>query len=296
MSDELKSSILSTPLHLDSFQAAIEAGKKVVQVIRENDHQLVVTIPQDQRLMAIPREKGEIPRFLTAKPIFNDPAAFIAYVNDFKEKHTRIFYQTEGHFTAVIDYHDPNSAPDSSEGARHGDHLAHLILKRSPEWEAWEKSSGEQMGQQAFAEFIEDHSDDITNPDPSTMLRVASGLHATVGATFKQATNQANGQIQIAYDENINGTVNGKDEQIPSTFQVGLRPFLGGMRYPIDCRLRYRIDRSGGVTLKLHYKALCMEKRTEDALELIIQTVGDKTGIVPALGIHDEKAFKLGTF
>jgi len=212
---------------------------------------------------------------------------FIAYINQFRQEGTRIFYKDEdGTFVAVIDYHTGEP--------RHGDHIAMLNLKRSPEWDTWAGNSGKQMGQQEFAEFIEDNTAYITQPDPETMLRVATGLHATVGASFRQATNQANGQISLAYEEQINGTVDGKTESIPSTFQVGLRPFMGCPRYPVDCRLRYRIDRCNGAYLRLYYKALQLDTITETAVEAVVGRIKLETSITPALGTHNAKAFERG--
>lgn len=276
----------------DTFAAAIAAGVKQTQAQLLPDGRLLVTAPHlEKGHLLAPAPKLPAPRFLTASPAFNDAGAFVAYVNQFKVAATRIFYALDGSFLAVIDYHDGHG---SAVAAQHADHTARLKLMRSPEWEAWAKHSEQQMGQQAFAEFIEDNAKDILQPDPETMLRVASGLHATVGATFRQATNQANGQIQLAFDETINGTVNGKEEAIPTTFQVGLRPFMGCARYPVDCRLRYRIDRSSGAALKLHFKALHLEWITETALDAIVQRVRDETSITPALGGHDADAYRRG--
>jgi len=271
--------------------AAIQAGKDQAVLLPEiKGFKRQIVLP-GARLAELAPDKLDTPRFLTASPVFNDAGAFIAYVNQFKVAASRLFYNAEGCFLAVFDYHDGGG---SGAKPRHGDHTARLSLVRSPEWKEWAEHSGQQMGQQAFAEFIEDNARDILDPDPETMLRVASGLHATVGATFRQATNQANGQIQLAFDETINGTVNGKEEAIPTTFRVGLRPFMGCARYPVDCRLRYRIDRSSGAALKLHFKALHLDPITEAALDGIVAKVRDETGIAPALGSHDSDAFKRG--
>lgn len=276
----------------ENLQAAITAGQNLTQRENLKDGRVLVTAPHLERgHLLVPAPKLADPRFLTANPLINETRAFIDYINQFKVKATRIFYTQEGAFLAVIDYHE-GSGLDAKP--HHGDHFARLTLLRSPEWVEWSANSEKQMGQQSFAEFIEDNAKDLLVPDPETMLRIASGLHATVGATFRQATNQANGQIQLAFDETINGTVNGKEEAIPTTFQVGLRPFMGCARYPVDCRLRYRIDRSSGAALKLHFKALHLAWITETALEAIVQRIQDETGIAPSLGYHDADAFKRG--
>jgi uncharacterized protein YfdQ (DUF2303 family) len=271
----------------DTIHAAIEAGKALTILHQVKGYKPVVTAPflKDGSAILVP-EKLDAPRYLTARPVFNDTAAFIAYVNSFKFGSSRIFYTQEGHFTAVIDYHDAGGLDRAF-----GDHLAILSLKRSPEWEVWRAKSEEQMAQQQFAEFIEDNLRDILTPDPAKMMQVATGLHATVGATFRQATNQANGSALLQWDEQVQGTVSGSQEEIPTTFSVGLRPFMGTERYPVDCRLRYRVN---GGSLRLHYKALHLDPITEAALDGIVAKVRDETGIMPALGAHDPSAFARG--
>lgn len=285
---------INTP---SDIAAAIKAGMDQTVIIPAIDGFKRQVIIPGKGLVDLAQEKREAPRFLTAAPRFQDSDAFVAYVNAFKQGASRIFYVRSGKFVAVIDYHTPVPVSENMicGDPQHGDHRAYLDLTRSPEWEEWAKNSGQQMGQQAFAELIEDNARDILTPDPDTMLRVASGLHATVGATFRQATNQANGQISLSFDETINGTVNGKEEAIPTTFQVGLRPFMGCARYPVECRLRYRISRESGAALKLHFKALHLDPITEAALEGIVAKVRDETGIAPALGSHDPAAFAEGT-
>ena len=281
-------------LTASDIQAAIKAGLDQAQLLPDvAGHHRAVIVPKTADLRVLAREKLVSPRFLTANPLFHDPAAFIAYFNKFADDDSRIFYTSEGQFLAVFDYHQMDMAKGIPK-ARHGDHTATLLLVRSPEWKDWSGSSDKPKGQQEFAEFIEDHIDDLIKPDPETMLRVATGLHATVGATFRQATNQANGQINLSYEEQINGTVNGKDEAIPSTFEIALRPFMGCDRYPINCRLRYRIDRSSGAALRLHFKALNLDRITEAAVQGVVGEIATKTSKKPALGTHDAKVYALG--
>ena len=273
---------------LDSFQAAIEAGKGLTQLHKVDGFKPAVTAPHLVGPIPLTPEKLEFPRFLTAAPRFQDSVAFIAYVNAFKQSATRIFYVQSGKFLAVIDYHIPG---EKAVDPQHGDHLAYLDLTRSPEWSTWACASEKAMNQQEFAEFVEDNARDILQPSPIEMLEIATGLQATVGATFRSAINQANGTVQLNWDEQIEGTVRGTGKAIPAQFQIGVRPFMGNERYPVDCRLRYRV--SGG-SLKLHFKALHLDPITEAALEGIVAKVRDETGITPALGAHDPAAFARG--
>jgi len=271
----------------DTIYAAIEAGKNLTQLHKVEGFRPALTAPHLSGPVALTPEKLECPRFLAAAPRFQDSGAFIAYVNEWKQVATRIFYVQAGKVQAVIDYHQ-SKAP----AAQHGDHLAYLDLTRSPEWSTWANNSEMAMNQQEFAEFVEDNARDILQPSPLEMLEIATGLQATVGATFRSAINQANGTVQLNWDEQVKGTVKGTGKAIPAQFQIGVRPFMGTERYPVDCRLRYRV---AGGSLKLHYKALHLDPITEAAMEGIVAKVRDETGIAPALGSHDPAAFAKGT-
>lgn len=206
------------------IEAAIQAGKDQAQLLPEvPSHLRAIIVPKGSELRSLTRDKMERPRFITAAPQFHESKAFIAYVNEFKDRATRIFYTQDGNFIAVIDYHDANEAMGD-----HGDHVAKLTLKRAPEWLDWVKANGEAMTQQDFAEFIEDHARDVTQPDPEQMLVIATGLQAKMGAEFRQAINQSDGTIQLQYDEKVEGTVRGSQQPIPKQFQVCQRPFRTG--------------------------------------------------------------------
>lgn len=271
--------------HPGDIQAAIKAGQDQAQLLPEVlDHRRAVIVPKTAEIRTLERDKLSAPRFLTATPTFHDAKAFIDYFNKFADAGSRIFYDQQGVFVAVLDYHAPGDQ-------RHGDHMAVLKLKRSPEWVTWAGKSEANMAQVEFAEFVEDNARDILTPGPAEMLEIATGLQATVGATFRSAINQSNGTVQFNWDEQVEGSVKGTGKAIPTQFQVGIRPFMGTERYPVDCRLRYRV--SGG-NLKLHYKALHLDPITEAALEGIVARVTDETGRAPALGAHDQEAFRRG--
>jgi len=270
----------------DSLAAAIQAGKDLTQQFTLSDGRQVLASPTiSNGHIVFLAEKLPTPRFLTASPIFHETSEFVAYVSLFKQPGTRIFSTKEGVFHAVVDYHQAPSAQ------KHGDHTAALVLLRSPEWNIWKNHSEQKMDQNAFAEFLEDNAADILNPGAEAMLEVANGLHATTGATFRRAINQSNGQVQFQYDENIDARVAGGTKEVPTTFQVGVRPFYGTERYSIDCRLRYRIN---GGALSFHYKALHLDALTEAAIDAATLRIADGTGIRPALGNAVLEAVKRG--
>lgn len=271
----------------ESIAAAIAAGRALTSIHQVEGHKVAIVHQSDSEVSVLAPEKLAAPRFLTAAPTFHDPAAFVAYVESFKRPWTRIFNDGNGKFLAVFDYHDDKQA-------RHADHTALLVLTRSPEWKVWADSSEKKMGQQTFAEFIEDNLKDILatgDVTPEFMMQVATGLHATTGSTFRQAINLANGQVEFQYDTQIQGTVRGDTKAVPTAFQVALRPYMGSDRYPVDCRLRYRAGEGG---LSLHYKALHLTVLTEAAIDQVVEVIHTGTAIKPALGWHNAQAVAAG--
>ncbi|SEO83067.1 Uncharacterized conserved protein YfdQ, DUF2303 family [Actinacidiphila rubida] len=141
----------------------------------------------------------------------------------------------------------------ASDTADWGDHRIRLELRETEAWKAWASNDGKLMGQEDFAEFIEDHLPEILKPAAADMLEIAQSIQGTVKAEFASGTRLSTGQRQLAYTETVTAKAGQKGTlTIPETFTVGLLPFeglTGG--YSIDARLRYRIDGPG---LKLAYK------------------------------------------
>jgi uncharacterized protein YfdQ (DUF2303 family) len=270
----------------------IEAGKALTQVLSvpEGFEPIVVT-PKDAVIKRLDRVRTNKPRFLAAAPFFNDPVAFAEYINRFADQFSRIWYSIERmEFTCVLDYHQYPEGGNTAE-ARSGDHIAVLTLKQSPEWKIWKENNERAMVQKTFAEFLEDNSRDVVSPSIAEMLEVATGLNATSNATFRSAINQSNGTVNFQFDENVAGTVKGTDKAIPTAFRIGIRPFMGSERYPVECRLRYRLKDG---SLVLHYKALHLDPIVEASVEGIAATLRDATTLPVALGHSNADVFKVG--
>lgn len=289
------SPILSSVSYSEQFsntKPLIEAGKALTQVLTVPDgFEPIVVTPKDAVVKRLDRVRTNKPRFLAASPIFHDPTAFAEYINRFADEFSRIWFSIEKmEFTCVLDYHQYPSDGDNAV-ARSGDHIATLTLKQSPEWKIWKENNEKPMVQKTFAEFLEDSSRDVVSPSIAEMLEVATGLNATSNATFRSAINQANGTVNFQFDENVAGTVKGTDKAIPTAFRIGIRPFMGSERYPVECRLRYRLKDG---SLVLHYKALHLDPIVEASVEGIAATLRDATKLPVALGYSNADVFKVG--
>lgn len=160
---------------------------------------------------------------------------------------------------------------DSDTAADWGDHRLRLELRETDAWKQWAANDGKLLGQEQFAEFIEDHLPEILDPAAAEMLEIAQSISGTAKAEFQSGSRLATGERQLKYVETVSAKAGQKgDLTIPETFTVGLVPFEGSDGYKLTARLRYRIE---GGPLRMGYKldrpADVRKKAFEDVVDAI---------------------------
>jgi uncharacterized protein YfdQ (DUF2303 family) len=175
-----------------------------------------------------------------------DAASFGEFWQKHAGEHSEVYADADKlSVTAVLN-------ADSPDVADWGDHRLRLELRETDAWKQWARLDGQLVGQEQFAEFVEDHLPEILEPAAAEMLEIAQSIQGTVKAEFASGTRLATGQRQLAYTETVQTKAGQKGNLvIPETFVVGLVPFEGSDGYRITARLRYRIEGNG---LKLGYK------------------------------------------
>jgi uncharacterized protein YfdQ (DUF2303 family) len=233
--------------------------------------------------------KAENPRRKRATVGIYETASFIDYVNRHKTAGaTHLFGKaTElgGSFTAVLDYHEAEKT-DGKPLPGWGQHTAKLTLEVTPEWARWVGNNTKLIGQEAFAEFIEDNMNDIVTPDAASVLEIAQGLQGRKNVQFKSGKNLRDGSIQLEYIETIEvqGAANRRDDafKMPEKIQLGIVPFVGAEGVYIEARLRFRIGSDGKLSfayiLNRPYKVI------EAAFLLARGKIEQETGIKVILG------------
>jgi len=241
----------------DGIRAAIEAGRQLAETAKpfEINGTPMLVIPEGYKLEAL-EDHREKPLLTNQNTTHTTAESFIAYFNRFANNNSVIFIDKDkATFKAVIDYHSYNE-PDNT------DHTSLFALKKTPEWDNWLNNNKKTMNQEDFGRFIEDNLEEIIEPTGATMLEIALSIQAKTDTKFTSSQRLDNGQIQLQYHEEINGTAGTKGElKIPQTFIIGLKLFEGGEPYRIEARLRYRIKEGN---LALWYE-LIRPHKTVDA-------------------------------
>jgi uncharacterized protein YfdQ (DUF2303 family) len=161
--------------------------------------------------------------------------SLIDYASKFKLPDTAIFAnETDATYEVVMDYH--------FESRGDCDHIARYACPRSESWQTWSAHDGKAKSQLEFARFIETNLIDIVKPVSADMLQIVLNLQVHKTADFKGDLRLDNGAAKLSYEETVRGSTRVGDLVIPDLFQLNVPVFIDGARYPLDVRLRYRLD------------------------------------------------------
>ena len=185
--------------------------------------------------------------------------------NEYVAKHMRSETELWGtrnssKVTAVLNAHGENVAGWE-------DHAAELHLEVDPDWNDFMRANGSLMGQDTFAEFIEDHLHVFAKPKAADMLELAQTFQATTRVDFESSSRVKSGETQLVYQEHSTATAGKKGTlAIPDEFVVGLSVYRGTEPYAVSARFRYRME---GQHLRLGYKLVRPDKVLDDAFDQV---------------------------
>lgn len=199
---------------------------------------------------------------------FGDAASFVAYYKQHQLGSVIYGRIDPPRFLAVFDDHR-----EYEPGWR--DHTAEYACSLSAEWKTWTGNNKKAMPQEVFAQFIEDNLPDIVEPSAADMLEISRTLEAKTKVNFASGIRLDNGQVDLTYQETIEGTAGKGKLQIPETFAVGIAVLEGGPKYKVTARLRYRIKDG---SLALWFDLLRPHKVLEDAVLDIWKQIAEQTG------------------
>jgi uncharacterized protein YfdQ (DUF2303 family) len=256
---------------MDNIREMLDAGASLA------NHQLIVqngipytVVPAEYKieslehtLSAPTRKRGDI--------VLCDAKSFIAYFNKHKStangKASAIYGRTNPPaFLALMDDH--GEEPGWRE---------HKVTYRCPlsvEWQTWVSKNAAPMSQAQFAEFIESNLPDIVTPPGSDMLEISRNLEAKKKVSFASGIRLSNGQTELTYEEEIQGTAAKGKLSIPEIFALGIPVLENGERYKVEARLRYRINEG---RLSMWYDLIRPHKVLEDAVMNVWKEIASQT-------------------
>jgi uncharacterized protein YfdQ (DUF2303 family) len=189
-------------------------------------------------------------------------ASFARYYGKHADEDSEVFADLDaGTVTAVLDAHRGTDADGdglaAGEGARWQQHRLILALTPTLPWQDWTAKDRRFMGQEAFAEFLEEHASDI---DPAgavksaDLLETAQNFKATLKVAMTSGTRVSSGQTQFSYIEEIAATGQNAKRgtiEMPNEFDLLIAPYEDIAPAVMAVRLRYRIGQDK--TLALGY-------------------------------------------
>lgn len=189
-------------------------------------------------------EHTGIPARKSGTTLVRDATSFSAYFTKHADENTEVYADSDRlSVTAVLDAH-------TGAEARWGGHRLTLSLRTTDAWKQWAALDDKLMGQEQFANFLEDHLPELLDPSAADMLEIAQSIQGVTKAEFQAATRLSSGQRQLQYVETTTAKAGQKGQlTIPETFVIGLIPFEGSEGYRLTARLRYRISRDGELTI-----------------------------------------------
>lgn len=255
-------------------EAALIAGQNLGDAKVINGHPYAI-VPKGSDLRDL-EYVLEAPRRRQGNTSLRDPESFSRFVREEKTVETRVYGNLkEGRFRAVFNDHCGDKMERPVAGWR--DYTATYTCPQSTEWATWRSKSGSTMSQVQFAQFIEDNLPDIAQPPAAEMLEVSRTLEAKKKVNFAQGIRLSNGQNELTYEEQIEGTAGKGKFKIPEEFTIGIPVLEGGLRYAVQCRLRYRIADGGQLTM--WYEIIRAHKIMEDAITAVWKDIEESTGL-----------------
>jgi uncharacterized protein YfdQ (DUF2303 family) len=262
----------------DAGAAAADAESRIVDISMHEDgiSVPVAIVPADMRVAVIHEALEAIERRQLAPSrckgiaTLTELDSFIAHVNRFRTDESVVFAD-KNQLTAVYDYH-AHGAPQWCA------HRAVYTCPLSKAWLRWTNVVASPLRQEALADFLDEHLDDLTSPEapgdatPVLMLEVARNLAIHTRGTFQRKINPTTGEHTMVCKEEHGES----STKIPPRFFLALPVYEGGVLYRVEVRIHFRLKEGVPLfTLIMHRS----EEIVLDAFKAIRAAVIEQTGL-----------------
>lgn len=260
----------------ETLETVLKAARIADPVIRTGNGMAYAFLPEGFSLKDI-SDPHRLPPYIKQRVIVDDADSLISYANRFSDDRSVVIADLDAlTISAVLDWHSQNQVPEDiqlSLEAQPCQHLAALKLRNSEEFARWAAMEGKLHSQMEFAEFLDENSSDIVDPDPAVMIEIARDLEATQGVAFKSGTRLQTGERSFRYETETH--VKG-DLVVPQRFRLALPLFFGEEPTEIEASFRFRPNPDG---LKLGFVWRRVEYVRQAKFREIAFRVSEATGL-----------------
>ncbi|MGB3068472.1 MAG: DUF2303 family protein [Ottowia sp.] len=277
--------IASELLTAESNHAALLAAGSAMGTPRKHDTpdaRPYALVPEGFKMETLPRhEKPVRPK---ANVRLRDAASFIQYFKDHALSSSRVFASLEpAKFVAVFDEFAESNPTDAltERQADWREFRAHFDIPASREWTLWHSANRKQMGQLAFAEFLQDNLPDVVRPDGADLLQLALNFEASQAGNFvaTQRLQDGSHNLQWRAENNATGSV-----KLPEQITLSIPVFENEQPSEVHARLRYRIKDGN---LSIWYELIRSHKVLEAAFRAAWARIAEQTGATILLGMPE---------
>lgn len=254
-------------------------------VVERTGDLLHIAVPKSYDLKEVDTENLlPNPRRMRLKPSFATADSFLAYIARHQSASTVVWCDFNPQtfalrFEAVLDDHAPGVP-----GWR--GHAALFEPDLSAEWKAWKSMDRQAMAQVKFAEWIQEHEDDInsgtggTMPTSLQMLDMATNFVMNEERALKSAVRLQSGGTRLTYIADADqGTV--ESMSLFEKFAIGIPVFHGDpVAWSLIARLKYR---NNGGKLSFSFELVRPDRVHQGAAKELIVKVSAGLGAVPLL-------------
>ena len=256
----------------EALESAIAGARIAEPVIEMTDGRRYAFVPDNFNLEDI-SDPYRLPPHITQRLVVDDADSLTAYANRFSDERSVIIADLESlTILAVLDWHSSNRDV-SAFASGPCSHRAALKLRSSEEFTRWAAMENNLHGQMEFAEFLDENSTDIVDPDPAVMIEIARDLEATQGVAFKAGTRLQTGERSFRYETETH--VKG-DLVVPQRFRLAIPLFFGEEPTEIEASFRFRPNPDG---LKLGFVWRRVEYVRQAKFREIAYRVAEATGL-----------------
>lgn len=258
-------------------QTILEAGRQLARAVKQVDIYEdpdggfpMLFVPDGYDVVDV-EEHLPRPFRLKQSVSLDTPDALVTYLKEFGDKERTIVFvdRASGTYRAAIDYHRAHAEP-SWKG-----HNATLALVQTQAWKDWQGANLQAKNQFDFAQFIEDHIPEIADPAGGLLMDLIMSFEAHRSAQFASTVRLNDGTVRLTFNEEISGSRQGGEVNVPTTFKLYLAPYEGTASRIITARLRYRLQ---GANLQLWFDILRLNEVREQAVDEVTAGLKDKAG------------------